>query len=194
MSEEKTEVKKPVLIMDRVKELEELTNGLAGYTQKEVEALKAGVAQMVEFLQALVQVTGQETAVQAQIKANRLKRDTERAERDQKMIASLVEAGVLVATESVTEKSILVGREFNKEGELLGGGRAQVPFSQFGEDMKSKVLGQGIGFVLEAPEGRFEVVEIYEQAAPKLPQVAPAAEVVDATPANPSESTTVAAQ
>ena len=179
----KTETtEKTPLILDRVKALEELTKGLANYTQKEVEGVKAGLAQLVEFLQALVLVTDTETKVQEQVKTSRHKREVERAERDSKMIASLVDSGLLEVAEVVGPKSILVGREFNKEGELLGGGRAQVPFNDFNVDMQAKILGQGVGFVLDAPDGRFELVEIYNQAEPKAPQVAPSTEVVDANP------------
>lgn len=165
---------KPPLILDRVRALEELTNGLAGFVENEVLPLKDAVKNLVKVINGIIVASGDgfELKVQEAIKAAEALRAQEQIEREKMMVLKLVEAGVLEATERVENDSVIVGREFDVSGNLLGVGRAQVRFDQFTEDAKAKVLGQGVGFLIEVASGKFEVLEIYKPSAPKPPAVA----------------------
>lgn len=175
------EKKQPVTILDRLKAVEELSNGLAGYLENtlepkldQVDQIKTAVANMVEVVNGLIVASGEgfELKVQQAIKDTRAKRMADQVEREKKMVAQLVSSNVIVPTDVVTTESFIVGREFSPDGNLLGSGRAQVQFNQFSEDARAKVLGQGVGFMIEAPTGKFEVTEIYNPATPKPPEVA----------------------
>lgn len=174
MAETPQTAAKPPLILDRVKALEELTNGLAGFVENEVVPLKEAVKNLVKVINGIVAASpeGFELKVQDAIKADEAKRAEEQLNREKAMIEKLVQAGVLTAVDAVSEDSIVVGREFDSSGNLLGVGRAQVRFDQFTADAKAKVLGQGAGFVIEVPNGKFEVLEIYKPGSPKPPAVA----------------------
>jgi hypothetical protein len=165
---------KTPLVLDRVKALEELTEGLAGFVQQEVGQVKQALTNLVEVLNGVIAAGGEgfELKVQEAVNAAQAQRAAEKIEREKAMIAQLVATGVLVPADVVGEESIVVGREFSLEGQLLGSGRSQVRFSQFTEEAKEKVLGQAVGFVIEVPTGKFEVLEVYNQAPQKAPEVA----------------------
>lgn len=167
-------IKKPALITDRVKNLEELTGGLAGFVQNEVGSLKSAVSSVVEVLNAVIELSGGDEfskKVQAHIEAKRKKRGEEQAARDQAAIAKAVADGALVVSERIGETSIIVGREYDKENNVLGNGRIQFRFHDLTEEARPDALGQGVGFVIEGPNGKLEVLEIYEVAPPKPPEV-----------------------
>lgn len=165
---------KQPLILDRVRALEELTNGLAGFVEHEIMPLKNALANMVKIVNGIIAASGEgfEKKVQDAISQAEKDRADRQIERDKALIAELVKQGVLEAAETVGELSIIVGREFDAKGNLLGIGRAQVRFDQFAESVREKVLGQGVGFVIEVETGKFEVLEIYNQVPPKPPEVA----------------------
>lgn len=172
-------VKKPVLVLDRVKALEELTNGIAAFLQTEVLGLKQSVnglkqseANVVEILNAMMGVLDTSGAlgsfgdgvftkrVQAQLHNNR-------ASKQKEMIEKAVADGMLVAVDRVTDKSLLVGKEVSNAGEVLNGGRSQVEYNQLTEEAKKAALNQGVGAVINGSDGTFEVLEIYELAPQK---------------------------
>lgn len=173
---------KPVLVLDRVKALEELTNGIAAFLQTEVSGLKQAVnglrqseINVVEVLNAMMGVLGGEEftkKVQNQLLDNRVVKQKE-------MLDKAVADGLLVGVERVTESSFLVGREVSKSGDVLNGGRSQVEYSQLTEDAKKSALNQGVGAVINGEDGTFEVLEIYE-LAPQKNEPAPESNVESA--------------
>lgn len=180
---------KPPLLLDRVKALEELTNGMAAYVQNEIPGLKSALANIVEVLNGIIRASGEDfpTKLQAAVKADRDARTAEQVAREKAQLDSMVESGALQPADVVSETSVVVGREFNLEGELLGSGRTQVMFNQFTPESQEKVKGQGIGFVIEVATGKFEVTEIYNIVPPKAPVVtdAPAEDTSHSSSANP---------
>lgn len=162
------------LLTDRIKSLEELSNGIAAYVQNELPRISGGLQSMVEVINAIIALGGEgfEEKVAAKIKEEREKRLQEEVAKQKAQLAQLVEAGTLVVSERVGENSLIVGRELNNEGVQIGSGRAQVNFSQFTDEAKALVLGQGVGFLIEVPTGKFEVQEIYDFAPPKEETVA----------------------
>jgi hypothetical protein len=98
-----------------------------------------------------------------------------------------VAAGSLVVVERVTPATLIVGREFDKNGNALNGGRTQVYAHSISEEHRAKLLDQGVGFVLELGEGKFEVVELYEHAPADKPWTPPAPPSIPAPPAAAAE-------
>jgi hypothetical protein len=128
---------------------------------------------MVKIVNGVIAASGEgfELKVQAAIAKAEQDRNDRQIERDKGLINELVRQGVIEAAEKVGPESIIVGREFDANGNLLGVGRAQVRFDQFAEAVREKVLGQSVGFVIEVDTGKFEVIEIYNQVPPKPPVV-----------------------
>lgn len=180
--------KKKVLILDRVQALEETTNGLAGFVQSEVEQLKKAVTSLVEVINGVIAAGGEgfEQKVTDAVNAARAKRAAEQVEAQKAQLAKAVEDGVLVPETTVAEGTIIVGRELDAENNVLGTGYAQVRFEQFTPEAKEQVLGQGVGFVITGPQGKFEVLEVYSIAAAKPAEVTTASEPVEAEETAPT--------
>lgn len=169
-----TNEKKPRLINDRLNSLEELTAGIAGFVQNEIGALKTASTNIVEVINAIIEISGGEEfakKVQEQIEAARRKRAEDQARQEQEAVAKAVADGILVAADTISESSIVVGREFDSDGNVIGSGRIQFRFSSFAEEARPKVLGQGVGFIVDGTNGKLEVMEIYEVAPQKAPEV-----------------------
>lgn len=184
-------------ILERLSANEQTVQGIANYTQQELASFKQALQNVVEVINGVIKASGPEfeAKVQAAITEDQNKRALEAVEREKAVLAQLIESGTHRVAEVVTEDSIVVGREFNKEGALLGVGRVQVRASQFTPEAKEQVLGKGVGFMIEVAStgGRFEVAEIYEEvpASEQKPKVSE--EVVDAVVAEtPSEVTPAA--
>lgn len=184
-------------ILERLSSLEETVRGLAGYSQQEFGQVKQTMTNLVEVLNGVISASGDGFAdkVQAAILDLQKKRMAEQVEREKALLKQLVDNGALVVADKIGEQSVIVGREYNTEGEVLGSGRVQVRFSQFTPDAKAKMLGQAVGFLLEVETGKFEVLEVYDPAPPKeavpsgpAPEAAPAP-AAEAAPAAPAEAT-----
>lgn len=148
-----------------------------------VTTLSQQINGVSEVVTAIVKLLGPEvvaTTIEDARKEGELKRvaDTKAA------IAQMTANGNLVSVPAVTEKSLLVGVEFDHEGKELFPGFVQLQYAQLKADFQQALLGQSVGFKLvTSEEGRsFVLGEIYEFSAPAIPE-APATEVAEPTPA-----------
>jgi hypothetical protein len=200
---------KPVLLIDRVKATEELSQGIANFIEKQLgpqvkatEELSQGIANfiekqlgpqvnalnntsqgIIEIVNALVVLGGDgfESKVQAQVEKQRKERLQKEVDAQKAALQKLVEQGVLVPAATIGEKTIVVGRELDKDKNPVGRGYVQVEFGQFTLEMKGQLAGNSAGFVAALPEnnGFFEVLEAYdfkETPAPATASETPAAQ------------------
>lgn len=93
-------------------------------------------------------------------------------------VNQLIEAGVLVAEESVTETSFVVGREIDNEGKFINP-RIQFALKAMPAPTQKAILGSKPGDVVVIAEGKskFEVLETYKIQQPKPAQQVETAEV-----------------
>jgi hypothetical protein len=116
-----------------------------------------------------------DTKVDDFMKVKRQERVQAKADREKQEIEMLVKNNELKPVDVVGQDSVVVGRMFEPTGEVVGAGRDQAPFGGFAPDAQKAMLGQGVGFMYEAPnKSKFEVLEIYDSV--------PKAEVPVATP------------
>ena len=168
--------------LDRLDAVEKTIPDLISAINNSLGGLNQQLNAQGEVLEAVVSLLGQET-VQNTIKETRERKATELMEAEKKALEELKNAGTVVAVEKVTEKTVIVGREFTPDGSVRHPGRAQVPFSRVDQNFKEGLLGKGVGFVLDLPTGgKFEVVELYE-VVPQPPK--PEAEAAPATEPTP---------
>lgn len=85
-------------------------------------------------------------------------------------VSQLITQGVLVAQDSITESSFLVGREVSEDGIVLNP-RLQFALSALAKELQAKLLGHKVGDLVELQEGKlkFEVSEVYSIQAPQEP-------------------------
>ncbi len=125
--------------------------------------LRQTIGEVIEVVQSMLAEGGEEYEKKIEGRIE-LKRDSARKERDARAanaVEQMVESGVLVATDIISEDSLVVGREFNAVGEVTSD-RVQAVFTMFSEGVRAAVLGQSVGAVYETPQGKFEVLEIYK--------------------------------
>lgn len=74
-----------------------------------------------------------------------------------------LKTGEVVKADTIGEKTLVVGREFDNKGEVVFPGRAQLRFGGIRPDFQEKLKGQAAGFKMETDNGgSFEVLEIYD--------------------------------
>jgi hypothetical protein len=137
------------------------------------------IAAQGEVLEALIALAGKE-AVEKVMRANRELRAAENAETEKKALEELVARGEVVAVEKITDKSVIVGREFNPDGSVHHPGRFQLAYQKIDKQFQEQLLGQAAGFTITLPNGgKFEVQEVYQLsdkppapvATPSTPEV-----------------------
>jgi hypothetical protein len=103
-------------------------------------------------------------------------------------VDQLVEAGILVPSQTINDSSFVVGSEINEKGEIVNP-RIQFTLSSLNPELKDKIKAAKAGDTLELQEGKlkFQVLEAYDIQAPKAPE-APASEVVLDVAAAPAAS------
>jgi hypothetical protein len=122
-----------------------------------------------ELMTAVVALLGEEN-VNSKVQENRIKRAEDNARLQAEDIEKRLTDGTLVRVEAISEKSLIVGREFDKEGTVMIPGRVQMDFVTVLPDYKEKLIGQKVGFSVPTPPGgKYEVVEIFEAVEKPAP-------------------------
>ena len=176
---------KPLTVLQRLDNHEKSLHAVQQNVDNAFSTLRSSVQSAMELLEAVVHtIEGGPAKVEEVLKSKRMERAVEKAEQEKKQIETLVAQGVLKISEAITSMSLLVGRIFDKDGNVTGAGRNQVEFSALNPEIKEKFLGQGPGFVFTTDAGeKFEVLEVYEINPPQNAVAPTAAPSVDNTPA-----------
>lgn len=106
-------------------------------------------------------------------------------------VTTMVSQGILVAQDTVTEKTFIVGRDVKKDGGIANP-RMQFALQALQPAVREKLLGAKVNqlIIFEENQADFEVLEIYGIHAPQAPQAepAPAQEVAAEAPATEQAS------
>ncbi len=176
---------KVLTILDRINNLEAAANQLQQMSDENLGQFRGALSNVVEVVAALIDVQGGsdlDNKVQAKVNERREARMAEQAKKAADVLTTLLEQGTLVPADAVTEASVITGREFDKDGEIIPPGYVQVQFSQLSESAKKALLGQTVGFTFEANGPKFELTGVYAFAPPKAPEELKAAPEPQATP------------
>lgn len=157
--------------------------------EKNFQSLNERVTALEEVAQALVDLADKDK-VKAQIEANRLKRVEIQAATARTLLNKAVEQGLYVATDTITDKTLLVGIEKDKEGKVLPPSRVQVPFDNLKPEYQVELLNKGPGAVVNTDTGTFEVTEVYLSVKKDAPVQAAEPEAVLEDEATETEAAT----
>jgi hypothetical protein len=120
------------------------------------------ISAMEEIMSATTLVVGQEQ-VSDMVKSRRVEKADARSAAEKAALDVALGEGKVVKTETIGEKSIVVGREKDKDGNDLPPGRVQLLFGQFLPEFQPQLLGKGVGTTVDTPiGGKFEVTEVYD--------------------------------
>jgi hypothetical protein len=176
--ENKAPAEKPLTLLERTERLEKTLQMVYSEFQESTQKYQNALSGIIEVIDAIIALQGNafELRVQEEVTAQRTKRSEKKLEAAKNVLQSLVDSGAFVVAEVISKDSIIVGRELDKEGNVLGLGRVQVQLSQFSEEGQAFLLGKGIGAKYEGEKGFFEVTAVYDPAPPKVeaaPQATP---------------------
>jgi hypothetical protein len=147
-----------------------------------------------EIMNAIAELVGQDS-VAAKVAENRLKRAEAAAQMQADGLAKALVDGHVTMVTTIGEKTIIVGKSFDKDGNIEPPGRVQMDYGKVKPEFKEQFLGKPVGTIIDTPTGgKLEVTELYEIVPPAPPAentdapapVAAAAVAADATPTQPS--------
>lgn len=128
-------------------------------------------AELASIVEAVVELFGSEV-VDAKIKEISDRKVLANLDAAEKNLEKAKGAGEAVKADAIDSKSLIVGREFDKDGNVVFPGKAQLTYEAIKPEFQKKLLGQSAGFQVETPNGgKFEVLEVYkiiEKPAEKL--------------------------
>jgi len=180
--------KKTSVISERLDQLEQMLQSIVSSVNNGINQLGNQVGGVTEVLDAVVQTLGVET-IQKIMGENRVAKAEAQSAAEKAALNELLTKGDVKAVEKITEKSVVVGRETDKDGAVRMPGRAQVAFQRIDPNFQASFLGQGPGFLLDLPNGgKFEVQEVYEVVEKKdepAPEALPVAETATTDQASP---------
>jgi hypothetical protein len=145
------------------KELPRIAQGFK-FVSHELEMFKESLRNITEVLQAMVKIGGEDFSkkIQETIFTGREEVRLAKVNEEKSRIANLVTEGNIEVTDLATEGTLVVGAEFNKDDQPVGLGYISVSFDSFVEEVRNKLRGQGIGYKLELPDGKFQLLEVYK--------------------------------
>lgn len=125
------------------------------------KTIEQRLAATEEVLSAVVQHMGAD-AVQEAVVAERMRKAQETSDREKAALEQAVVDGYCLPADFITEKSIIVGCETDKDGKVMGVGRHQLAFSTVAPQFQEQLLGKGAGTKIKTPiEGEFEVLSVF---------------------------------
>ncbi len=183
--------------LERIDGLEQELPRIVLAINEALEGAGQRVGQLANIVEAVVELFGADT-VDAKIKEIADRKITANLERAKQALADGLEKGDLLKADAIGEKALVVGRELDKDGNVVFPGRVQLTFAGIKPEFQEKLKGQGVGTIIETPAGgKFEVLEVYDvvekapPAAEAAPTEAPAAP--EAAPEAPAPAETPAA-
>lgn len=178
------ENKKPATFSDRVSSvensLEELQKAVVKTVSdqsKTLELLVENIRQALAVQKEVIDIVVEELDsrfektfkpnLNTRLEAFKLEKLNQISQQEKAQIKAAVDQGILAQAESVDIDSVVVGVP-SKEGKVLGAGRVTFEVSSLDANVSETVMGQGVGFKWETPDGStVEISEIYKKLPPK---------------------------
>ena len=147
--------------LQRIEELETNLMNVFGAVQQALNGTDQRINALAEILDAVVAELGAEV-VNGRVVEGRKARALEQAEKSKAALAEAVEKGQYRAVEVITDKTLIVGKELDKEGKEVFPGYVQLAYTSIKPEFQEKLLGKGVGASFDTESGKFEVTGTYE--------------------------------
>jgi hypothetical protein len=161
--------------LERIDQLEQDIPQIVMGVNQAIVSQRTGLGELAAVVEAVTEILGAST-VDAKIKEINERKVNAKLDAAKKALEEGLANGEIVKADAVSDKSLIVGKEYDKDGNVLAPGRAQITFDGIMPEFQDKLLGQGAGFQVETKNGgKFEVVEVYDVVAkPVTAEPAPA--------------------
>jgi hypothetical protein len=162
--------KKRLNALERLDALENQFGALNEELSKYLTQLQAGLNKRLELIENALNAAIIEIGVEkVQITAQRLHKEKLEVElqKNTKDVEDAVTAGKFTVGDTVTENSLVVGSEKDKDGVQKLPTKMFLSFGQFTDEVKAKIKDKIIGDVVDLTDGgTFEVLEVYNPIIP----------------------------
>jgi hypothetical protein len=149
-------------LLKRLADIEADLTGLVDALNKSLTLVEQRLGNLDEVTNAVVGIVGVQS-VQEAITAMHVKKAKADADAQAKALLMAVDKGLVIKSELLTEKSVIFGRELDKDGNEVPPGRVQMLYGQIKEEFRAALLGKPVGTQIDTPVGgKFEVVDLYE--------------------------------
>ena len=155
--------------LERLDSIEELLPQMMTQINRAVTVLENNIQSLNEIVEAVVVCVGEEQVDAALLRIRTLKAEAD-AEAARSNLQKAVAEKKLVPAESVSEASIVVGVETDKDGKAVPPGRVQFNSATLTPEYREKLIGQRLGFKFSTGDANtVEITEIYVRSEP-VPQ------------------------
>lgn len=101
--------------------------------------------------------------LQEQIDKNELEEARSNQFAQERMIKQFLSEGKIYPVKEVSDKSIIVGKKFDKDGNEFEVNRVQIEFTNVPGEYKDRLLHQALGAMIDDTDGtKIQITEIYE--------------------------------
>jgi hypothetical protein len=159
--------------LERLDDLEATLPQIVSSFQQAVQQLQTSLNSLTEVMDAVIANVGSDK-ITTTMTENRTKKVEAQADQDRKALDQALLNGDVVPTEAVSEKTIVVGKEYAADGTVRFPGYIQAPFMRVDPKFQELMKGQKAGFSFDLPNGgKFEITATYD-VVEKAPPAAPA--------------------
>lgn len=155
--------------LERLKKLEESVRELEGFRAEVLRAIRQTFAAVEKRLQnleevnaAVVNVVGR-AAIEDEVKRAHIENSEKKAAMEMAALEAAYKQGKLLDADSVSDLSVVVGSEKDKDGNQLYPTTVQLLFPTLLEEYQAALRGHVAGDVIETPFGsKFTISRIYD--------------------------------
>lgn len=165
MSSNPTQTVKPTLA-ERLATVEEhlrtMEERMVNSFDRSLQQHRVAMGNLTEVIQAMIALQGDgfDDRVQLQVDSARAARAQQEQARAKAVVQNLVDTGVMMVSEVVTEKSVIQTKETDASGNAAG--ESQFEYNQIVKlEVKEAFLGKKLGEKVEAEGTTFEIVGIF---------------------------------
>jgi hypothetical protein len=186
---------KQLTVMQRLEVLEGGFNRFDDALETLVKQFKGSVDELSELVISMAKVIGEtvpdfDNKVSAMVKERRLAREQAKADQEKKQLEHQIANNKMKSVDLSTPNSLVIGRLFDKEGNVQGVGRLQVSMANLNAALQTALVGKSVGYIHELDGmNKFEFLEIYEPVFEQPSQPEP--EQVTATVPQPETTPVV---
>ncbi len=156
---------RPKTILERMDNLDTQVDLLSKRYDELWSTFQQSNIALAESISGIIKASGEgfREKVDRIVEEDRLKRAQAQAAQRKAQLDQLLAAKIYIPTDTIKADSLVIGRVFDKDGNVVGAGYEHFRLELLKEEIRSKMMEQTVGFIYEAPDGqKLEILEIYD--------------------------------
>lgn len=150
-------------LLERMEAIENAHDLMAQQISQVFSNQNQRMANLGNLIEAIVELTGGPEVVDAKMAEISDRRAVEESKKAKEALEKGIADGQVEAIDAAGPRTLIVGKEKDKDGETVVPGRVQILYESVLKEYQEKLLGQKVGFTFTTKSGgTFEVLEIYK--------------------------------